>query len=472
LSEEVNFRVSGLDEVDEFFADAGRPLNTLVRANNAIAGALESVFEATAKVAGAFTLAAGTTKDVDFVRVTLGPKVPAALAAGLAVKALAEDRALSAALEALQAALAGLEEPAKVNINAKGRVHSSEIEVEEAVAAVNGAFEAFAAAVAPLKATLSVVHAAVPGATRVKLALNKAQFKDLDDAAPTVLPATVLELYALPNADALMTAMDGAHAAIAGVTKAAEGAAGFELTFNGKKLVMPFRKRTAKGAPKAPYPELEQVEALKVAIAAYNSALFKATLQASKINAKISLVTSFTEILKAMKAKVAAEAAAKGVAGVEDIFKLEFEVVEVGEGDDKVVTLQPKLVTPGLEMPAFPACLPGKARIVYDGIVAIVEAIKAAKASIPELKDQIEGLIDSAVAMAERGKELAEEAVAGDGAKLARIIGALMMNVKELGDAREIPGTIFGTLKRVFDELRRAAEALKTTDMKKLAAAI
>jgi hypothetical protein len=214
------------------------------------------------------------------------------------------------------------------------------------------------------------------------------------------------------------------------------------------------------------------VEALKVAIAAYNSALFKATLQASKINAKISLVTSFTEILKAMKAKVAAEAAAKGVAGVEDIFKLEFEVVEVGEGDDKVVTLQPKLVTPGLEMPAFPACLPGKARIVYDGIVAIVEAIKAAKASIPELKDQIEGLIDSAVAMAERGKELAEEAVAGDGAKLARIIGALMMNVKELGDAREIPGTIFGTLKRVFDELRRAAEALKTTDMKKLAAAI
>ena len=146
--------------------------------------------------------------------------------------------------------------------------------------------------------------------------------------------------------------------------------------------------------------------------------------------------------------------------------------MEVGEGDDKVVTLQPKLVTPGLELPAFPACLPGKARVVYDGVLAVVEAVKAAKAAIPELKDQIEGLIESAVAMAERGKELAEEAVAGDGVKLARIIGALMANVKELSDAREIPGTIFGTLKRVYDELRKAAEALKATDVKKLAAAL
>lgn len=434
-----------IPQVDELIDKVEDPLNTIVDMNNDLNDAITKVKDAVASVSGAYRMqfALGTATDtwaIDLVKAADNTKAPAEAVAKLAAnpQVASADKALSQAEENLQAALerAG---------NAKLSVSPANELVCDGASQEAGAFNA---AVASLGAALGKDYKLVltarattcPGASIVKAQVVKPVFANDEAEHPDWKPVSFMDIAKQKNAVNLRKAQAGILAPAEELAKKSQDVEGYSIEFirANKKLALPKRGAVEDKAKAAD---------LRKAINNVNSQAFKLIKECNSINGEVGVVTAIVKIVEMLQKKVMDLSNGAGKDAINFNPKFNFDA-DMNLEFDLGITLK------GIDMPEFPDCLPGPAKMVYDVVMEAKDAVVAIAGRFPELKEQFEQLLTEVQEFDVNAalEELGEIDMMEKGQRLMAVTKALT----GLVGSRKIITTVVGTGQRVGVEFQKA----------------
>jgi hypothetical protein len=445
--EEVELRDTKLEKFNEFFQEAADPINILIEANNILNDAVSDIKDAVALVSGALKVKLRLAPDTDIVHVDVvkaadGKPASSDDIAKVLSKAEAADSDLAKALIELNRQLES--SPSSSLSCSDGQTLSGDA---SGVAAVNSALKALGAALGgDMKLDVKVKKAAAPGKNAVKVDVLKPYWADDETETPELRPASLLDMRKFKTGDKLLKALIDVPRVADGLTTTMQNVDAKVEFINNRKIAK-FKGTSS---------DKEVVKAIAKATGPLNSAIYKVVKEAAYLNGEISILSAVKEVLKALKAKVKkmTSDAAKSSFSVEP--KIEINIEEPSFDLDFEI----KFEQPDLDLPPFPECLPGRARVIYNAILAVKDKVMEIAEKVKELPTQIEEATSKGQELAENAQADFEEAGLGV-FEIPGAIANIAMNLKELASKGvEVGKKITENLQRVVQEFYKIKNEL------------
>lgn len=461
----VDMEVTKIVEFDKLFEKASESLNIIIDMNNTINDCITNIKDTLALMTGMYRVELRVGEDTDNIILDL-LKTDNTRPQPEDIKELLDNEDLRMAatrladareelLEALEAAQQPLESERflKLSLTTANLVAvDNNASCVDALTRFNEELEALRTSIGPnfkIAVTLKAAHA--PRCKCVKLSMYKPVWMNEDDEMPNLHVVSVLDIAETPFADLLQFQLAHVHNLCDTITDELKDLGTYNLQFLKKKIKPPLPDElpTTVDKPKR--------MRLRNAIAAVNAELFKLHKLCFNMCGDIDVVTAVIEVVQSVKTKVSRVAEAKGLPADANFVAVHpiFEMREDASFEFDVVVE----TDPVLDLPAFPDSLTPAAHLCWETIMDTKDLVVELVGQFPDLKDQVEHLVEECKEFVDKAAEAASNAGLGmlEAVKAAKYTA---LNVKELSTSVKIFTTFIATCKRIGDELTKAVEVL------------